>query len=180
MTAFKYPRLTLLLVILIATFSLFKYESQLIHTNVSQLGMLGVFIGGFLYAFSFTAFTATGIFLNMPTTTSILILALLAGFGSLLGDLVILRFAKLSFEQEFNKLYKERFIKRATGVIPRPIQHFLKITLAMLIIASPLPDEAGVVLLANGYRLPKPIFSAISFTLNTMGIYLILYIASEF
>ncbi len=142
------------------------------------MGILGTLIGGFFYAFSFTAFTATAIFLNIPEKENIAFIAIFAGLGSLFGDLVILRIAKLSFENEFGKLYKEKFFKKITKFIPKPTQHILKTILAMIIIASPLPDEAGVVLLANGYNLPKPVFSAISLLLNTMGIYLILYIGS--
>ena len=81
----------------------------------------------------------------------------------------------ISFDKEFKSLYKERIFITLIKPIPKSFQHFLKVTIAMLIIASPLPDEAGVTLLANGYRLPSALFYLLSLSLNTMGIYLILY-----
>lgn len=172
---FKYPRLTLLSAILIITFFAFSYEGRVIHDIVTPLGTLGAFLAGFLYAFSFTAFAATGILLHISDGQNIVLLSIIAGIGSLIGDTIILKFAKISFDNEFRDLYKEKIFKNLTKPIPRPLQHFLKVVIAMLIIASPLPDEAGVTLLSNGYRLPNFVFAILSFMLNTGGIFLILY-----
>ncbi|MDO8269750.1 MAG: hypothetical protein Q7T54_03710 [Candidatus Levybacteria bacterium] len=174
-TKFKYPRLTLLLVILLVTSFIFASEGELIHQLVTPLGFLGAAIAGFLYAFSFTAFAATGILLRLGGSENILFTGIAAGIGSVIGDLLILKVAKVSFEHEFKSLYKEPFAKAVIKPIPRPLQHFIKVLVAMIIIASPLPDEAGVALLANGYVLPRPIFSLMSFILNTTGILVILY-----
>lgn len=172
---YKYPRLTILLVIIIATFFTFSFEDQVLSSIFINLGLLGAVIAGFFYAFSFTAFASTGIFLELGNSGNILTLGLIAGLGTLLGDILILKLAKISFEEEFKRLYKEPFFKSITKPIPKPLQHFFKVIIAMIFIASPLPDEAGVALLANGYRLPRPVFAVISYTLNTSGILLILY-----
>lgn len=174
-TIIKYPRLTLLLVILLVTSFIFSSEGKLIHELVAPLGFLGAAIAGFLYAFSFTAFAATGILLTLGKTDNFLLLGIIAGVGSLIADLVILKFAKISFETEFKLLYKEPILKKLTSPIPLTLQHFLKIVIAMIIIASPLPDEAGIALLSNGYRLPNAMVGLLSFILNTGGILLILY-----
>lgn len=172
---FKYPRLTLLLAILLFTSFIFTSEGRLIQQFVTPLGFLGAIIAGFLYAFSFTAFAATGILLALGKSDNFVMLGIIAGVGSLVGDLLILKFAKISFDKEFKNLYEEPILKKIVTPIPRPLQHLLKIITAMIIIASPLPDEAGVTLLANGYRLPNGIFGLLSFILNTGGILLILY-----
>lgn len=174
-TTFKYPRLTLLIVILLITFFVFSLEGRLIQQIVTPLGFLGAAIAGFLYAFSFTAFAATGILLVLGKSDNFFLLGIIAGAGSLIADLLILNFAKVSFGMEFKKLYKEPVLKKIISPIPMPLQHILKVIVAMIIIASPLPDEAGVTLLSNGYRLPNAIFSLLSFTLNAGGILLILY-----
>lgn len=172
---YKYPRLTILVIVLVLTVFAFAYESTLITSVISSLGLVGVFLTGFMYTFSFTAFAATGILLTLGEGGNILFLGILAGLGSVMADLLILKIARVSFESEFKYLYKEPFLKALIKPIPKPFQHFLKVVIAMVIIASPLPDEAGVTLLANGYTLPKPIFSLMSFILNTTGILVILY-----
>lgn len=173
---YKYKRLTILGLILVFSLFTFSFQNSAITSLIAYLGVAGAILAGFMYAFSFTAFIATGILLTLGNTENILLVGFSAGIGSVIADLLILRVAKVSFENEFKSLYKERIFRTITRPIPRPVQHFLKVLLAMLIIASPLPDEAGVTLLANGYLLPRPFFAIMSFVLNTAGIFLILYV----
>lgn len=141
---------------------------------LSSYGFFSSFFAGILYTFSFTSFTSSLLLFELGKMGNILTLSLIGGIGSIIGDLVILKTAKVSFYKEFGLLYKERFLQRIFRPFPKPLLHTLKIITAMLIIASPLPDEAGVTLLANGYVLPKKIFIVLSFFLNFLGIYTIL------
>jgi len=47
---------------------------------------------------------------------------------------------------------------------------------AGLFIASPLPDEAGVIILAGPTKLSTKALSVISFILNSLGILVILFL----
>jgi len=173
---YKYPRLTLLIIILTVTVFAFNAESAFITSLIASLGIFGTIVAGFMYTFSFTSFAATGMLLALGDSGSdIVTTGIIAGIGAVMADLIILKIAKVSFEHEFRSLYKEKAIRALIKPIPSPFQHFLKVVVAMIIIASPLPDEAGVTLLANGFTIPKPIFSILSFILNTTGIMLILY-----
>ena len=175
---FKYPRLSILLIIIVLTYIVFSSQELSFGQSLKSSGLIGAFISGILYAFSFTAFTATAVLLKIGHSQNILIAGIVAGAGSVIGDYIILKTARISFSKEFAFLYNEPILRQIVKPIPKPIQHITKIILAIIIIASPLPDEAGVTLLANGYVVPKKIFIPLSFALNTVGILSILYIGS--
>jgi hypothetical protein len=61
--------------------------------------------------------------------------------------------------------------------MPPKIRHYAAIVLAGFIIASPLPDEIGVPLLAAAYhKLSTKKFAFLSFILHTIMIFIILLI----
>lgn len=62
---------------------------------------------------------------------------------------------------------------------PNPLKKYLIVILAGFIIASPLPDEIGVSLLASSGIISMKKFSVISYVLNTLGIFAILFIGSS-
>lgn len=173
---FKYPRLTILTIVIVLTFFIFSTQEITLANYLQIEGMFGAFIAGLLYAFSFTAFISTALFINMAKSSDILLLGVIGGLGSVIADLIILKTARFSFNNEFKLLYKEPFFKRLSKPFPPLFLHTLKVIIALVIIASPLPDEAGVTLLANGFLIPRPLFIALSFCLNTAGIFTILYI----
>lgn len=178
---FKYPRLTLLVIILVITFIFFSKNEFFIGELFKRSGIVGAFISGFFYSFSFTAFTAMAALFELGGVSEDLIqLGLIAGIGTTIGDLVIYKTARISFSNEFKLLYKEPILKVITKPIPMRLQHVLKLIVGVLIIASPLPDEAGVALLANGYVFPKKVFVTIAYILNTLGIFSILFIGKQF
>ncbi len=85
---------------------------------------------------------------------------------------------------EFQKLESTHPAKKLNQLINKSIPHKIKIYLIYLfagvIIASPLPDELGVTMLA-GLTHIKPIpFAIISFITNSLGIAIILCIGLLF
>lgn len=173
---FKYPRLTFLLIIVICTYFLATTEELPFRLLVLNLGLTGAFIAGFFYVFSFTAIAATAILLILAGDTNFYLTGLIAGVGAVAGDLLIFRTAKVSFSHEFKMLINEPPLKSFLSFIPGFIKYPLKLIIAMLFIALPLPDEVGIVLLANGSKIPQKTFSIISYILNTTGIFFVLYI----
>jgi len=92
----------------------------------------------------------------------------------------IFSFIRVSFEDEFNKLRKTKLIRSIGKVIEKSLGKKLKAYLmyifAGFIIASPLPDEIGVIMLAGLTRINARILAVLSFILNTIGILVLLWL----
>ena len=70
--------------------------------------------------------------------------------------------------------------KRMALLIEKKLKHKLKVYLmyaiAGIIIASPLPDEAGIIMLAGLTKIKMHNLAILSFLFNTLGIIIILFI----
>jgi len=98
----KYPKLTLLIVIFVLTYFLFSlgFLDPILSVLVS-LGLFGAFLVGFLYAYSFTAGTATLMLIALAKRENILFAGLTAGVGALISvgvtQLVVLAYLHIDF-----------------------------------------------------------------------------------
>ena len=79
---------------------------------------------------------------------------------------------------EIKKLSKEKIVKYFDGRVPGALKKYLLLFAAGFIIASPLPDEIGVSLMAASKIISLRVFSIISYLLNTSGIFLIMVIGN--
>jgi len=177
---FHYPKLLLFVIAILIAYFIFK--NNLIFNFISgleNLSYLGIFINGILIAFGFTAPIAIALFLVFQPQ-NIFIAALIGGLGALTGDLFIFKFVKISFQDEFNRLKNTKTLKLFSNVIDRNLNKKIKFYLLFLfagfLIASPLPDEAGVTLLAGLTKIKSYVLAITSFILHTIVIYLILNI----
>ncbi|MFA6269414.1 MAG: hypothetical protein WC652_06355, partial [archaeon] len=178
---FKYPKLFLFVLCIILAY--FVFTDSLLNYFLGHLGgwsYFGVFLAGILFSFGFTSPFSAGLLLLM-NPENIFLAALIGGVGSMLGDLVIFRFVKVSFEKEFLRLKKERpfrFMRTEIhkSVSPR-VWHYLLFVLAGFFFASPfIPDEAAVTLLAGLSNMSVKKIALISFVCNTVGILILLLI----
>lgn len=175
----KYPKFSLLILTFVAAYIFFKISDlTLIRNFISSLGYLGAFIAGIMYVYSFTAAPATVILLVLSKSQNILLTGFIAGFGALLGDFVIFKFMRNSMQDEFDKLSNERPMRYLDSKIPKKIKNFIGPAIAFITIASPLPDEIGVMLLAQSRLITTRIFNIISYIVNTGGIFVVLYIGT--
>src|SRR3989338_3533302 len=88
---FKYPKLTMLILVIILAYILFSNPSvQNFISNLGSLSYLGIFIAG-----------------------------IIGGLGALISDLLIFEFIKISFKDEFNLLKKTKIMKSTGFVIQR-------------------------------------------------------------
>ncbi len=176
---FTYPKLTFYFIAIILAYFFFQIPS------VSQaIGLFGsfeylpIFFGGLLFSAGFTTPIATGFFLSIDPAVSVFSVALVAGLGALIADLGIFSFIKLSFMDEFHKLEKTSFIRHIVDgtkkILSKKARMFFVYFLVCVIIASPLPDELAVTLLAGFTRIHPYGFTLISYVGNTIGIYLLL------
>lgn len=176
---FKYPKIILLILTIIIAYYLFKYP--VVQSAVSGLGKWGyisVFIAGMLFAFGFSAPFAVGFFITL-NPSNLWFTGIIAGLGALTSDLIIFNFIKVSFEDEFKKLQGTqtlRQIRKYLGQkgLGRKIRKYFIAVTAGFLIASPLPDEAGVIMLAGLTKINQFALAILSFTLNTLGIIFIL------
>ena len=176
----KYPKLILLALTFIIAYILFRGRAFLpFHNFLLSLGYLGSFLAGVLFVYGFTAAPATAILLILAKEQNILLAGFIAGFGSLIGDLLIFSLIRYSFADEFEKLSKERVFLYVKNKTPHVFRKYLVPVLAGFIIASPLPDEIGISLLAASKTISIRTFSIISYMLNSAGIFIILILGAN-
>lgn len=173
----KYPKFFLFIITIIVAYIIFKGNSLFgLGDFINKAGYLGVFICGILYAYGFTSAFAVAVFLILGDGFNVVTVALIGGLGSFLGDLVIFKFIKGAFSDEVDKLSKEKIVLYISKKIPRFFSRYFVPVIGVIIIASPLPDEIGVSLLAVSKKMTPKVFYFVSFLLNTLGILAILLI----
>jgi len=177
--SFKYPKLFILIIIILLAYYLFSQPFIPDWMEIfNKLGNFGVLVSGVLTAFGFTAPFGIGLLINL-NPSSILFASLLAGLGATIVDLLIFKTIKFSFTDEFKKLEKTKLIKEIEHIVRKNksvlIRHYLLYIFAGIILATPLPDELGVSMLA-GLTTIKPMkLAIIGFVLHTCAIFCILY-----
>lgn len=175
----KYPKFLLLFITFLIAYLLFNGRTNpKFHVFIVSLGFLGTFLTGILFTYGFTAAPATAIFLILAKEQNMVLAGLIGGLGALLGDLFIFNFIRHSFKDEVRKLYREKLVMYINHKTPNIFKKYLLPVVAGFIIASPLPDEIGVSLLAVSKNISMKIFSVISYILNAAGIFVILMIGS--
>ncbi|MBS3088887.1 hypothetical protein J4402_03865 [Candidatus Pacearchaeota archaeon] len=179
----KYPKF--LMLVLISLLSYFIFKDPLVAAEISKLqsfSYFGVFISGMFFAFGFSAPLAIG-FLIVSNPQNLLLAAFAGGAGALISDMLIFKFIKVSFMDEFEKLEKTKIVRESVFMIKthfrKRVVHYILYAFAGILIATPLPDQIGIILLA-GLTSVKPKFLAVmSFVIHTSAIYLILLASSS-
>lgn len=175
---FKYPKLAGLILAAIAAYFVFsRPEVGSFMAHLGSLGYLGVFIAGLLFTFGFTTPFAIGFFITL-NPENILLAGILGGIGAMLGDLFIFKFIRFSFMDEFKRLEHTKLISSVSSLIEdtfgKKLKAYILYLFAGIIIASPLPDEAGVIMLAGLTKIKTWALAIISFIFNTIGIIILL------
>lgn len=168
----KYPKITALLLTYIAVFYLFSFSKEIFENILESLSYLGVFISGIFYTYSFTGSIGTAYFYILKDSYPPIILAMLGGFGGALADISILKFLeKFNFENEIDMLAQEKFFEKIKLKIFK--SKIILTILGFLAIASPIPDEIGVLLIKKGKILSIKFLFLIGLFANALGIYII-------
>ncbi|HLC60053.1 MAG TPA: hypothetical protein VJJ52_01340 [Candidatus Nanoarchaeia archaeon] len=171
----KYPKFLLLFITFLLAYFLFYGRNNLaLHAFVISTGYLGIFIAGLMFSYGFTTAPAISLFLILAEHQNIYAATIIGGFGALLSDLIIFRFIRASFADEIEKLSKEKLIVELDHHTPSKLKKYFLPVMAGFIIASPLPDEIGVTLLASIRSISTSLFTLISYASNTFGIFVIL------
>ncbi len=175
---FKYPKIFLFICSIIIAYYIFSkptVSNWMIQLN--NLSYIGIFIGGLLLAFGFTAPFGVGILLT-SRPENIFLAVLIAGLGAMISDMIIFKMIKFSFMNEFKELKKTKTayaIKKITRKNKHIlIKHYLLYIFAGIMIATPLPDEIGVSMLAGLTTIKPKKLATISFLLHAIFVFLIL------
>lgn len=177
----RYPKLLFLLFCILLAYVLFQMDFfREFAEKFNNHGYTSIFLAGFLFSYGFTAPFAVGFLVSLAAQVNIFIAAPLAGIGALLADIVIFRFIKTSFSDEFDKLKLAFIFQKVRNLfdnhLGERLKRYLLWTIAGFLIASPLPDEFGVSLISGFTNIDQKTFTLISFCLNTLGILFILAI----
>ncbi|MBI4439487.1 hypothetical protein HY638_00785 [Candidatus Woesearchaeota archaeon] len=173
----KYPKFLMLFLTFVLAYALFfERNYPPLREALISMGYIGAFMAGVLFVFGFTASIATTILLIIAKDLSIVPAGLLAGLGALVGDIAIFRLIRYSFADEIRGFFRERAVRYIYRNTPAKVKSVFIPVVAGLIIASPLPDEIGVSLLAASKSISLEAFVVASYILNTAGIFVILMI----
>ncbi len=180
--AFKYPKLLLLTTTIALSYYLFSLSIiKDFVTNLNQFGYFSQFIAGVLFSFGFTTPLSIGFFITSHPS-NILLASVVAGVGSVIGDMVIFKTIKFSFMNEFKELEKKKAIKKIENIVKNNkhvlIRHYLIYISAGIILMSPLPDEMGISMLAGLTTIKQGTLALISFILHTIPFFLIFYFSA--
>lgn len=177
-----YPKLIALVSSMIAAYVLFQFGAfDMLPAIFHGKGYISLLIAGFFFAYGFTAPFAVAAFVAIAPDVNIFLGALLAGLGAFIADALIFKFIRSSFKDELDKLKLSAFMlwfkEKFDGHLGEEARKYLLWVFSGFLIASPLPDEFGVSLLGGFTELNQKVFYWLSYSLNTLGILLILLIA---
>ena len=141
--------------------------------------ILGTFLTGIFFASTFTVAIAASLFLSLAQNHNPFVIAAIGGLGAFVGDSLIFKFLKDDLIADFE--YLEKFFPKKTAqrIIHSKLIFWFAPLLAAIMIASPLPDEIGLIMLA-GIKMHYHHFFLLSFALNTLGILIIAIFARAF
>lgn len=170
--AFKH---TVSAVIVISVFVLILDTAivQTLMQDIVGLGYAGMLLTGVLFVSFFTAAPAVVLLLAFSDSYNPFILALIAGFGAMLGDFIILRFAEDRIGRELKPVAKKMKLIGFINLLHKKKYKPITATIGAIIVASPLPDEAGIALLGLS-RISTMQLLLLIFALNSAGIFILI------
>jgi membrane protein DedA with SNARE-associated domain len=157
---------------------------EYILTDSQFFNDLSSFIAGIFFTSIFTSAPATVALAEIAKTNSIFVVAFFGGLGSLLGDLFLFKFIRHHVTRDIKYILsliklEERWLQRAHHLHELKIFKFLLTFLGAIIIASPLPDELGLMIWGLSHTKTRTVV-ILSFILNFIGIALIGFFGQEF
>jgi hypothetical protein len=171
--AFEYRHTTSALFAIVAFIILL--DSAIVQAgldSIQKLQLLGMLIGGAFYTSLFTTAPGIAILLSFSDTYSPLLIASVGAFGSVIGDLIILKIFEERIGYELAPLVKKFKLKKLLRKLRRKKERNRMTVLGMMVVASPLPDELGIGLLGISH-LSTIKLAVITYFLKFLGILLL-------
>ena len=172
---FHYPKLILLALSIILAYFLFTLPSftASISSFGEENGYLTTFIAGFLFSFGFTTPFAVGFFMTY-NPSSIILASAVAALGAVISDYLLFKLIRFSFMDEIMRLERARSFKKTENFVlsffPSTFKLHMMYVVAGFMIASPLPDEIGVAMIAGTKSVKIEKFVILSFIMKFIGV----------
>ena len=156
-----------------------KVEIMLDSFRINAI--LASLVGGLFFTSMFTAPTATVILgeLAQEMRQPLYMLAILGGIGAMIGDFIIFSFVRDRLSEDFHYLAHKSHIEKFRRAFRTQAFRWTAVIIGSLIVASPLPDEIGLAIMGVS-KIKRSSFLLISFILNSVGIFVIGWIAQTF
>jgi hypothetical protein len=148
-------------------------------TSTLELKSIGSLIAGIFFVSVFTAAPATIVLAEIAKANSIIFVAFFGGLGAMVGDFIIFRFMRDRLSEDFMHLVKKSGLERWGSIFKLKLFRWFLPLLGAVIIASPLPDELGLMMLGFSKIKTYPFF-LLSFGLNFLGILFIAFVVRKF
>jgi hypothetical protein len=151
-----------------------------IESIINLLGgnIVTIFVAGLFFTSVFTIAPASVALASMATTVPIHTVAFWGALGALCGDLLLFYFIKDKFTNDLLGSLRPSLIKHFFKSLHLGFMKWLSPVLGAFIIASPLPDELGLTLMGLS-KMKTSILVPISFVMNGLGIYFIIWFAEK-
>lgn len=174
---FKNTFLLIAVLVFVFYFTNTVLGQRAIH-SISSLGYAGSFISGLFFVSTFTVAPASIVLLKLSKIYSLILIAISAGLGAVIGDYIIFRFLKDNVFEEIKPIFMKLGGSYIERLLSTPYFGWLAPVLGAIIIASPFPDEIGVGLMGIS-KLKNWQFLIVSFLLNSIGILVIITLAKS-
>lgn len=171
----KYKNLTILffgIILAVVLSQIESFHAFLLHLN--RFGYVGAFVAGIFFVSTFTIATSALVLLTLAEVLSPIEIALIAGLGAVVGDLLIFHLIKDNLFDEIKEIYSKIDRKNhLKNLFHSKYFNWMLPIIGAIIIALPLPDEIGVSLIGLS-KLSTLKFIFISYVLNSIGLFLII------
>lgn len=161
--------------------TLFYFADSIFVKNfiyqISHLGFVGIFITGIFFVSTFTVAPASLVLFYISEELNILEVVIFAGLGAMFGDYIIFRFLKDKVFEELKPIFNKLGNFYISKLFSTPYFAWLAPVIGAIIIISPFPDEIGISLLGIT-RIKNWQFLLLSFLLNSLGIFAIIFFAN--
>lgn len=176
-TKWKYRNTALLFLSLVVLF--FVADTQIAHALIKEVGSygyLGAFTVGIFFVSTFTVAPASIVLFHLAQDLNPGLIAISAGAGGVLGDLLIFKFLKDGVYHELRPVFKKYGGSHMKALFKTRYFAWFTPVLGALLIASPLPDEIGIALMGLS-RIKLWQFILLAFVLDALGILIIVLLA---
>lgn len=166
------------LVLIGAIAALFLSQSGIIEGAIRLLGGTATasFVSGIFFTSVFTVAPASVALAGIAETGSTATVALWGALGAMLGDLALFYFIRDRFADDLADSLKPSIVKHIVSSFHFGFLKWLSPVLGAAIIASPLPDEFGLALMGMS-KVRMAVLMPVTFIMNALGIYLIIWFA---